>query len=83
MQIKRKVVQQLLLTPEELDAVLDMAAKARDGQTVHYAEMQTDNGSYFGIGVGDEYRAKPRNEPVDSHEFRDYKSPPAVMPKTW
>ena len=70
MRIKRKVVQQLLLTEQELKALFECAEKARSGQTVNYAEMKMDDGSFFGIGVGEEYKFQ---EPV--------RRPSEAMPK--
>jgi hypothetical protein len=51
MRIQRKVVNQLLLSSDEVASLLGLIEAAKHGKTVHYAERRMDNGSYFGIGV--------------------------------
>lgn len=51
MRIKRKITSVILMTPEEATAFLAMVKKAVEGQTVHAAETQLQNGSYLGVVV--------------------------------
>lgn len=59
MRIQRKVVQQLLLTPAEVEQFMDMLADAQNGKTVHYSERRQADGSYFGISVDAANEAMP------------------------
>ncbi len=50
----------LCLTPSEIKDLQDMVMEAQRGTTVHYAERQQPNGSYFGISVDAQYEYTPR-----------------------
>jgi hypothetical protein len=61
MQIKRKTVSVLLLSEREIEVLMDLVARAKDGQIVHYAEAETGPNQFFGISVAEQNDSK--NQP--------------------
>jgi hypothetical protein len=55
MRVRRKVVHQLLLSPREIESLIEMIHEAKEGRTVHASERETSPGQFFGIGVDDRY----------------------------
>jgi len=73
MRIRRKTVQQLLLSERELEELARMITEAKEGRTVHYSECETSPGQFFGVGIAPEYDSLAPRMPERSPTGKAYK----------
>jgi hypothetical protein len=76
MQVKRKTISVLLLSPREIELLSEMIQEAKEGRTVHYSERETAPNQFFGVSIDEKHDSinQPRRKERGPVEYTHHAS---------